>query len=94
MDQRVICEEIGLIIKSVHTLVQRLLIGHCKLLSSLDLGLDFVLELCHVEHQLVDFRRPHGELLRLKIPSVGGFFTVDSLFAPSVSYYSPSFEES
>lgn len=94
MDQRIICEEIGLIIKSVYTLIQRLLISHCKLLSSLDLGLDFVFELCHVEHQLVDFRRPHGKLLRLEISSEGGLFIVDSLFAPSMSNYSPSFEES
>lgn len=94
MDQRVICEEIGLIIKSVYTLIQRLLIGHCELLSSLDLGLDFVFELCHVEHQLVDFRGPHGKPLRLEVSSVEGFFTVDSLFAPSMSGRRPSFEES
>ena len=94
MDQRVICEQVGLIIKSVHTLVQRLLIGHCKLLSSLDLSLDFVLELCHVEHQLVDFRGPHGKLLSLEVSSVESFFTVDSLFAPGMSNYSPPFEES
>jgi len=55
------------LVEDVDTLIQRALICNSKLFSSLNLLLDFVLELSHVKHKLVNFAAPHCQLFSFKI---------------------------
>ena len=66
-----------------------MLISDSQLLPGLDLLLDLVFELGHVEHELVDLAGPHGELLRLKVVSEHLLVLGDSLLAPLVGDRSP-----
>ena len=67
MHQGVVSQQIGLLVQGRHSLVQRGFVGHCQLLSRLHLLLDLVLQLGHIEHQLVHFAAPHGQLLSLQL---------------------------
>lgn len=70
-----------------------MLVSDRQLLSSLNLLLDLILELCHVEHELIDLARPHGELLSLEVLPEDFLISIDSLLAPVVGDISPVPEE-
>ena len=54
MNQWVLRKKTGLLVELLSTLVQTLLIGVSKLVTSSHLSLDLVLKLSRIQHELVD----------------------------------------
>lgn len=93
LHQRVLSQQIGLTVEGVHSPVQRLLVGNRQLLPGLHFGLYFVLQLGHVEHELVYLGGPHGELLSLESLLVLQHFSLDPLLGLDVGDFAEFAEE-
>lgn len=73
--------------------MQRSLVCVSQFLASRYLLLDLVLELSHVEHQLVDFLRPHRKFFGLELLTEFLRLCPDPIFAFCVAVLVPDLED-